>query len=327
MAKRANPAFVGTFVIGAIALAVAAVALLGSGSLFRQTHQFVCFFDGSVNGLRVGASVKFKGVEIGEVKQILLSLNVGPGPVTVGNSSVIKIPVVIQLDEGRILKRGASYVNVGNPTDMKLAINRGLRAQLATESLLTGLLYIDLDMHPGSPARFAAGPNSPYPEIPTLPTAFEQAQSVAFKLMNQLDKVQIDQLVVTATQALAAVRDLAASQDLKDSVASLKATEESLDRTSESVRTLTAHLDREIGPIGASLQTTTREADATFKKSQVTLGRLDDTLRPDAPLLFQVNHTLVDLSEAARAIRQLAEYLERNPDAIVRGRSYRKGGE
>jgi paraquat-inducible protein B len=327
MAKRANPASVGAFVIGAIALAVAAVALLGSGNLFRQTHQFVCFFDGNVNGLRVGAAVKFKGVEIGEVRQILLSLNVGTGPVTVGNSNVIKIPVVIQLDEGRILKGGVSYINVGNPAGMRLAISRGLRAQLATESLLTGLLYVDLDMHPGSPARFATDQNSPYTEIPTLPTAFEQAQSVAIKLMNQLDKIQLDQLVVTATQTLAAVRDLVTSRDLKDSIASLKETGQSLDKTSESIRTLTVHLDRQIGPLGTTVQVTARNADAALKKTQATLERLDDTLRPDAPLLYQANHTLVDLSEAARAIRQLAEYLERNPDAIVRGRSYQKGGE
>jgi paraquat-inducible protein B len=147
------------------------------------------------------------------------------------------------------------------------------------------------------------------------------------KLMNQLDKVQLDQLVVTATQALAAVRDLAASQDLKDSLVSLKETGQSLDKTSESVRTLTAHLDHEIGPLSASVQTTAHNADATFKHTQVTLDRLDDTLRPDAPLLYQANHALSDLSAAARAIRQLAEYLERNPDALVRGRSYQKGGE
>jgi paraquat-inducible protein B len=328
MAKRANPAFVGTFVIGAIALAVAAVALLGSGNLFRQKHQFVCFFDGNVNGLRVGAAVKFKGVEIGEVSQVLLSLSAGAGPVNLGNSNEIKIPVVIELNEGRILKRGTSSINVVDPAGMKLAIARGLRAQLATESLLTGLLYVDLDMHPGSAARFVTDPqNSTYTEIPTLPTALEQAQSVAMKLMDQLNNVQLDQLVVTATQALAAVRDLADSQDMKDSLASLKATGQSLDRTSESVRTLTVHLDHEIGPMGVSLQTTARNADATFKKTQSTLDRLDDTLRPDAPLLYQANHTLVDLSEAARAIRQLAEYLERNPDAIVRGRAYQKGGE
>jgi paraquat-inducible protein B len=266
-------------------------------------------------------------VEIGEVRQILLSLNAGNGPAAPGNSSVIKIPVVIELDEGRILKRGVSYINVGNPAGMKLAISRGLRAQLANESLLTGLLYVDLDMHPDSPARFATDGNGKYVEIPTLPTAFEQAQSVAVKLMNQLDKVQLDQLVLTATQALAAIRDLAASQNLKESIVSLKQTSQSLDRTSESIQILTGRLDREIAPVGSSIQTTARNADATLEKTQATLARIDDTLQPDAPLLYQANHTLVDLSDAARAIRHLAEYLERNPDAIVRGRAYKKGGE
>src|SRR5512142_1155487 len=152
MVKHANPAVVGAFVIGAIALAVAAIAILGSGGLFRQTHEFVCFVDGNVNRLQVGSAVKFKGVEIGEVRQILLSLNV-QGPPTLASSSKIRIPVIIELDERRILKGGASYVNIGNPAGMRLAISRGLRAQLATESLLTGLLYIDLDMHPDTPAR------------------------------------------------------------------------------------------------------------------------------------------------------------------------------
>jgi len=327
MAKRADPKTVGLFVLGAIALGVIALAVLGSGKLFRKTHQFVCFFDGSVNGLRIGAAVKFKGVEIGEVKNILLSLNVSGGTAAVANANVVKIPVVIELDEGRILKRGATYINIGNPAGMKLAISRGLRAQLATESLLTGLLYVDLDMHPGSPARFAMEPNSTYAEIPTLPTAFEQAQSAAIKLINQLENAHIDELAITATQTLAAVRDLADSKDLKTAIVALKETGQSLDKTSESIRGLTQHLDREIGPMGERVQATARTADATMKKTQATLDRLDDTLRPDAPLLYQANHTLADMSEAARAIRRLAEYLERNPDAVVRGRAYNKGGE
>lgn len=323
MAKRADPKTVGLFVLGAITLTVIAVAVLGSGSLFRQTHEFVCFFDGNVNGLRVGAAVKFKGVEIGEVKQILLSLNAANGPTTLGGASVVKIPVVIQLDEGRILKRGATYINVGNPAGMRLAISRGLRAQLATESLLTGLLYIDLDMHPGSPARFATDQTSPYAEIPTLANPFEQAQSVALKLLDQLDKVQLDQLVVTATQTMAAFRDLADSSDLKAAIVSMRETGQSLNKTSESIRTLTLHLDNQISPMGNSVRMTARDADATLKQTQAMIARLDNTLRPDAPLLYQANHTLVDISEASRAIRQLAEYLERNPDSLIRGRSYK----
>jgi len=230
---------------------------------------------------------------------------------------------VIELDEGRILKRGATYINVGNTAGMRLAISRGLRAQLATESLLTGLLYIDLDMHPGSPARFSTDSTSRYVEIPTLPNPFEQAQQVALKLINQLDKVQLDQLVVTATQTMAAFRDLADSSDLKAAIVSMRETGQSLNKTSETIRALTLHLDNQIGPMGDSVRVTARDADATLKQAQAMILRLDNTLRPDAPLLYQANHTLVDISEASRAIRQLAEYLERNPDSLIRGRSYK----
>ncbi|MBI3758906.1 MAG: MCE family protein [Deltaproteobacteria bacterium] len=327
MAKRANPTSVGAFVIGAIVLAVGAIALLGSGSLFRQTHEFVCFFDGNVNGLRIGAAVKFKGVEIGEVKQILLSLNAASGPQTIGNASVIKIPVVIQLDEGRILKRGATNINIGNPAGMRLAVSRGLRAQLATESLLTGLLYIDLDMHPGSPARRYVDPNSSYTEIPTLPNPFEQAQSVALKLLDQLDKVQLDKLITTATETMQSFRNLADSSDLKAAIVSMRETGASLSKTSEKLSKLTIDLDHQVAPMSASVQTAARSADATLKQTQIMIQRMDNTLRPDAPLLYQANRTLVDLSEAARAIRQLAEYIQRNPDAVVRGRSHKQDAQ
>ncbi|HSU89803.1 MAG TPA: MlaD family protein, partial [Sporolactobacillaceae bacterium] len=72
MGKRVNPALIGTFVLGAIGLIVTAVVIFGSGRLFRKSHEFVIYFGGDINGLRVGAPVKFKGVEIGQVKKIRL---------------------------------------------------------------------------------------------------------------------------------------------------------------------------------------------------------------------------------------------------------------
>jgi paraquat-inducible protein B len=325
MARRASPKVVGSFVLGAIALAVVAAAVLGTGRLFRATNQFICFFDGSVNGLRIGAAVKFKGVEIGYVRKILLSFNMGPGSTTVTNS--IKIPVVIELDEGRMLKRGAAYINLGDPEGMKVAIEHGLRAQLATESLVTGLLYIDLDMHPGTPARFVLRGNSTYPEIPTLPTAFEQAQSTASRLISQLDKVQLDLLVRTATQALAAMRDLAASPDLKAAVISLRQTSTSLNRTADSLRALSDHLDREVDPLTRNVQNTTRDADRALQKAQATLDEINHAFAPEAPLLYEANRTLIDVDDAARSLRQLTDYINRNPGALVRGRSYQKGAQ
>ncbi|MBF6560085.1 MAG: MCE family protein [Candidatus Binataceae bacterium] len=327
MAARGNPRTVGAFVVGALALAIAATLLLGSERLFGTTHEFVCFFEGSVNGLRIGAAVKFKGVEIGSVTKILLSLNVGPATSAFASSTSIKIPVIIELDEGRMLKRGAAYVNLEDPEGMKLAIRQGLRAQLSTESLLTGLLYIDLDMHPHAPARFSAPPNSSYPEIPTLPTVFELAQSTANRLVKQLDQVQLDLLVTTATQALAAVRDLASSPDLKAAMVSLRATSASLDRTADSLRVLSDNLDRQVAPMAHSVEKTAQTADATLLKAQLTLDQINNALAPNAPLLYQANRTLTDVDDAARSLRQLTDYINRNPGALVRGRSYNKDAQ
>jgi hypothetical protein len=65
MAKRVSPTAIGVFVVASFALVVAALIVVGSGNLFRKPLQFICVFQGDVNGLKVGAPVKFKGVQIG----------------------------------------------------------------------------------------------------------------------------------------------------------------------------------------------------------------------------------------------------------------------
>src|SRR2546423_10138403 len=101
MRKRPNPKVVGAFVLGAVALATAAVAVLGSGRLFRKTIPFILVFRGNVNGLRVGAPVKIKGVNIGSVTDIELQLNLGMQSVAYGTGG-IRIPVLIEIDENRV---------------------------------------------------------------------------------------------------------------------------------------------------------------------------------------------------------------------------------
>ena len=100
MSTKVSPTLIGAFVIGAVALIVIAILLLGSGRLFRQTRDFVLYFDNSVNGLRVGAPVKFKGVEVGSVKDIRLQLEKG--------AEVNKIPVIIEIDLEKLTLRGAT---------------------------------------------------------------------------------------------------------------------------------------------------------------------------------------------------------------------------
>ena len=124
MSKKANPTLVGAFVIGAVVLVVGAVTILGSGRLFRKTYEFVLYFQGSVSGLREGAPVKYKGVEIGSITKILLQLDDG--------AEVDRIPVIIKLDADKIRGRGVGG-SLADPAALKTAIDRGLRGQLQTE--------------------------------------------------------------------------------------------------------------------------------------------------------------------------------------------------
>ena len=153
MNKKMSPAVIGAFVLGAVALVVIAILVFGSGRLFRQTRNFVLYFDNSVNGLRVGAPVKLKGVEIGSVKDIRILVGQG--------TASDKIPVVIEIDLKKLTRRGAAVAaetTVDPEAMQKVIVDRGLRGQLDMESLVTGLLYVALDFFPGSPINLVQKP-------------------------------------------------------------------------------------------------------------------------------------------------------------------------
>ncbi len=115
MNKKISPTLIGGFVLGAVILLVIAVIAFGSGRLFRKTKEFVVYFDGSVNGLNIGAPVKFRGVEVGSVKNILLQLEKG--------MEVQSIPVVFEIDLKKITSRGGAVTLLEDPRALKVAIN------------------------------------------------------------------------------------------------------------------------------------------------------------------------------------------------------------
>jgi paraquat-inducible protein B len=310
----------GAFVLGALVIAIIALAVLGSNRLFRKTHPFILVFRGNVNGLRVGAAVKIKGVTIGAVTSIGLRLDFGLESVA-NSRGGIQIPVLIEIDERRIT-RGVGVAGLTIEEDVRRAVQQGLRAQLNLESFVTGVLYIDLDMHPGAPANYAMPPGSTPPEIPTVKRTFEQAQSAATRIISQLDKIQLDQLVATANQTMTAIGDLARSPEIKTSLVSFNRTATSLGDVARSIRDLTEHVDSQVGPTTAGIRKVAHDIDDSVLKAQVALDRLQGGLQPDAPLMYRANQALENVSAAARSLRDLGDYLQRNPSAIVRGRYY-----
>lgn len=325
MGKRANPTMVGAFVLGALAIVVAVVIGLGSSHLFTRQHKFVMFFSSDVNGLSIGAPVKFRGVEVGSVTNILLSLG-GLGAGGIQQSAQIRIPVIIQLDSRKLFARGAE-LDLDDPKQISAAIQLGLRGELKTESMLTGLAYIDLDMHPDTPVKFYLGRNSPYPEIPTVPTPLEQAQTAIIRIMAALEKVDFEALTKSLTQTSTSINDLVKSHQVREAIASLDQAAVSLNGTAQSIKKTSDDLNKQVGPAAEDLRKTTASARAALQQAQETLVAVRSVLGPGSPVDYQLTETLEQTSDAARSLRQLTDYLQRNPSSVIRGRYEGDGGQ
>ncbi len=320
MGKKASPAIIGAFVLGAIALGVFGILMLGSGRFFRNTARFVVFFPGTVDGLSVGAPVKVKGVEIGSVTDIRLRAP-GAGAASFKDMAEgIRIPVFIEMDNDKLSNLGASGRNLNNPQTVKDLIAAGLRAQLATQSILTGLLFVQLNFYPEMPASFAMPEGFEPQEIPAIPTSLERVQSAAEDLIRKLQTLDVSRMVTSAADALDGVNRLVNSPSLHQSVEALPATLTHLDDTITSLHRMVTDLDAKKGPLLDSLRVTVDKGRETLEQARTTLASIDRTLAPASPFATAVGGALQDVSEAARAVRLLADYLERNPGAIVRGR-------
>jgi len=308
--KRASSAVIGAFVLGAIALAVIGITIFGSGKLFRKTTTFVMYFPGSVDGLNVGAPVKFKGVEIGSVTQIRINLGEY-------RTQDARIPVFVEIDDARASQEGAensaSYVHT-------LIHDRGLRAQLQPQSLLTGLLFVQLDFFPNTPIVTVLPADSPYREMPTVPTTLAEVQQTITRILAKLDKADVEGTLATAGEALEGIRNVVTSPELRQFGAALPGALANVDRAVTSFRQLTTNLDGETGPLVAGLRQAATQADETLREWKGTATLLNGPLEPDSALRNQLTTALDELTGAARSVRLLADFLERNPSAVLRGR-------
>ena len=327
MSKKANPTFVGVFVLGAILIAVGAIVFLGTTKLFTKEKRCICFFQQSVAGLQVGSAVKFKGVPIGQVKNIQIRFNADA-------TTYVKILFNINTDTV-VNNLGADFSILDEGSDRKQT-NRGLRATLAYESLITGLLYVELDYHENAPPPVFLQGDTTYVEVPTLPSNIEAILENATKAVAKLGKVDFDglskdlqDLLQTANKGLSQIQfeelsaaikraadsisGLAASPDVKDTLSAARTALVNLDRTLTS-------LQAQIDPLGKQLTPTLEQLRKTLVGLQKTTTRIDSTLAPEGDLRYQLNGTLGELGEMAKSLQRLSEFLERNPNALIFGR-------
>ena len=352
MNKKMSPTAVGAFVVGAIFLVVIGIVTFGSGRFFRQSYEFVLFFDSSVNGLKIGAPVKVKGVEIGTVNNILLVLKEEPVPgvpmVAMREVSAPEkptIPVIIEIDPEKLTSRGGSSKALTDPGEFDELIQQGLRGRLATESLVTRLLYIDLDFIPDSPIHMSAPPGSKYREIPTLPTTLQEVETQVREVVDTLQRAKIDVLVNTTTETVISIRKLVESPEVITAIRSLNTALTSFDKlvrevnahvdplgnklqtvtqktedTMNELQQLVRNVDHQVKPLTKSLEDTSKAVRAAMVQGKKTLATADGPIAEDSQLFHGLTDALSELSRAARSVRVLADYLERNPNAIITGK-------
>lgn len=312
MNKKISPALIGAFVVGAAALIVIGVMIFGSGKLFHTTSDYVAFFAGSLNGLNEGAAVKFRGVTIGSVKDILLRLD--------EDVDTTCLPVIIEIDEDKVRGRGARLRPGGDPDRLAELIRTGLRAQLAMDSFVTGLLYVALDLQPGTPASLVLPAGSKYKEIPTLPTTADKIKSAASRIIEVVEDIDFKALAATATDTLDGIHKLANDPGLRSAVGKLDETVSRINDAVASVDKLAASLREIAAPLKEDVSKVSDKAVEALDRLEATLVRLEKTADPDSPVLVELEGSLRELSAAARALRLMADYLERNPKALFFGK-------
>src|ERR1700746_3201801 len=316
MAKRTSPSVIGAFVVASLAILIVALVVVGAGKMFRRPTRFICMFTGDLNGLKIGAPVKVRGVQVGEVSAIRLRLEPSEGELRAGFNG-FRLPVVIDLDQTMLSQRGAKELSRSGVEDW---IKRGMRAQLQTESLLTGLLYIDLDLHKGTQPNFILQPGGPYQEIPTVPTDLAQLQQHLVETHDRFEEIDFKGLVNSITDAANSIKSLANSPDLKETIESLKGTVASLNQTMVAARAFINNANSQVGPLVADIRESSDEANKTMKDTRAALVGLQQTLDPRSPLIAHLNQTLDSLTETSQSLGEFTDYLQRNPSALIRGR-------
>jgi phospholipid/cholesterol/gamma-HCH transport system substrate-binding protein len=255
MSKQANKTVIGIFVVVAIALAVAAVLILGSGKFFKQTLRAVCYFEGSVGGLNVGAPVVFRGVKIGSVTDVILNLNT--------TNLIFTIPVYIEIEPDKVTVAGVRPRQLGR--NLKAFIDRGLRATLEMQSIVTGQMQVGLDFYPDKPAKFAENrTDTKTPEIPTVPTPMQE-------LAKKIQKLPIDQIFEKLDSALDEIDKLVKSPEIPEAI-------RSVNLALEDIRKLVKDVDGQVGPLTSNLNNTVLNAQRLVQNADAKVTGLASNL-------------------------------------------------
>ena len=308
---------VGAFVLGGLALLVLGIMLLGGGRLFSNDLEYVMYFDGSVSGLSTGAPVVFRGVPMGRVTRINLVAN---------RDSNVTIPVYIRIDERSFVRAsGAAAPSESFQQEIiRRMVQRGLRGRLQLQSLITGQYRVELDFYPSTAANFRSA--TPDMEIPTIPSPIDTLQST-------LSQMPLEQMVNSFSAVLQNLA-LGLSDDKlgKALTAFTNTFQEAHGILHEgAIRTNTEQVLKSLSTASVSVEKELPATLVSFREAMQSMAVAADQLRVvtasaqgilgrDSPTMNDLRRLLKESTDTMRSMRALAEMLERNPEALLRGK-------
>ncbi len=325
MSNRTNNIAIGSFMVGALLLLFVLLMFFSGSNIFTTKERVVMYFDSSLQGLQIGAPVKLNGIDIGTVVDIEAAFL--PNELTVVN--IVTADIILS----RI------QLNSSEPTGDIFAalIDRGLRAQLNTQSLLTGLLYVELGFHPESPIRLLQL-QTQYREFPTVETGFEL-------LFEQIQEINIGEISRSLQSTLDSIEKLFTTKKVETAINDFSSAAVAVEQSANVIERLALNIDQEISQLGSSLDATLAGIDGLVNQATIEVPELgndltltlkelrgainefnnitatiDDTFSEDSQLVDQLIRSAEAVGRAANSFRIFSELLQQQPEALIRGR-------
>ena len=315
---------IGIFIVGALVLIFSALLFFSGGRFFTQKEHVVMYFEGTVQGLQIGAPVKLKGVVLGQITDIQIHFQSGDKKITTPQTIITKVSADLVME--KINRKGIN----AKEGFFDPAIENGLRAQLNYQSFLTGLLYVELDFYPDSPAKLY-GLQTKHRELPTIATGFEELT----RTIQEMDLKGIAENVNKFTGQLTEIVDSGEIQNMMSSISrAANAIESTSNNANKQITQLSQNLEKTRGQldtfltevntqtpeIAESIKTSLNQFNASLDQLNKTTLSINDTFSEDAPLTNELLNVLEDVSRSAQSFRSLSETLDQQPESILRGK-------
>jgi len=251
---------------------------------YKIQKHFVMIFRESVRGLTIGSPVEFYGLKIGEVVDISFEVDY--------EEMTLRVPVLVRIEPERLVPSGEEDKLGQERGDL---IARGWRAQLATGNVLTGGKVINLVLDPDAPAS-KAGEWKGYPTFPTVPSSLRNLASDVGRIVDKIEDIPFDQIGENLSETLASINRIVSDPELADAIASL--------------RKMADQLSEDVAP---ALNSVLTQAEQTLESAR-------NQLDADSVTAHELRRVLMELGDTAQAIRTIVEYLERHPEALIKGK-------